>query len=198
MAYRPAPSGDDDVPSSSIFKALGEEGSQSFLGMSSSASPRQGTGGGSFIGNVGAGRHGAVEEENVPRSIRANGALKLREALEQQGKAKLPRGTTFDRRQKAAAQFDDDDNDDIDGCGGSRGSEEVGKRRQTPAQRAATISQLEDSRKSRKGEAGNASFKGAALQESLNARFKSTSKKPHTVDSASSSEPEDDAVVEKF
>jgi hypothetical protein len=172
---------DNDAPPSMIFKALNEESNQSYLSMNSYISSPQPKGGASSL--IGAsGRNVGFEDEDAPRSNRANGALKLREALEQQGRSKLPRGTTFERRNRLAAQFDDGEEEDIQNDGGNS--------RMAPHQRSANNSQMEESPQNGKG--------GAAVTKSLNDRFKSSTRTRtlNTVNSASSSDVDDEADFE--
>jgi hypothetical protein len=188
MAYRAKDEQSPDeldelpTPSSKIFKALQEsEAGKSFRRSSKpTPSPR-------------ALPSAAPDEGDQPRSIRANAAMRLRESMDQNrtaGTSKSGRVSTSNVSKLANARYDSDELDEngtLEDTDENRDPRLEGIR--TLSQRSALIAQLEGNanKTAQSSEPDNPS-KG--LQQHLIARFKSTSRRPRSIDCEGDNEEE--------
>lgn len=198
MACRPKLADDDDAPSSKIFKSLGEsEAGRSFRNVnlaqtgSGRASFNKGPssaasgGGASFKGRS---REG--EGDHDVRSVRANGAMRLRESLAEQKKGKLPRAQTFERKKAPECAYDDDEEDDDEENVSPKGENK------SLSERSSIVAQI-NVRHAPSVDTDGAPRSTDGLQKSLNARFKSKSgvSKGGARDDETCSDEDDDVIA---
>lgn len=189
MACRPKDA--DSNPSSRIFRNLDDsEAGKSFRGI-------QGKGG------VPSPRSSTAEEDTDslktgPRSMRANEAMRLREAMEDRNSSKLPRACTFDRKKMMSEKYDDDDAEDSYGLETDENATPNGEGApKTLSQRSILIAQLgAGAKQSPRTTSGGTKLPKASTQQNLNDRFKSTPASARANDDSDARE--DDTVLEQL
>lgn len=104
------------------------------------------------------------------RSIRASGAMRLRESLGEQKKAKLPRAQTFEKKKAAAYAYEDGEEDDDEENVSPSGRRAENK---SLSDRSSLVAQIGSARHAANVDDDVAPKSTDGLQQSLNARFKS-------------------------